>query len=151
MDAVAEPCSGRLENYQQEKIFTTVYAIHVSRGNFSRQPQFVDFCYNLLILVEGNISSRSITKMAKYCYNHQKSYEYLPLKRYMVITRIENGKRQANGLPESGTETRYTKGRLNKTNCIPKQMWRCIFTFTLDHPYFVSLLSGMPSLALSFL
>ena len=36
----------------------------------------------------------------------EKSYEYLPLKRSMVIARIENGKRQADGMPES-TEARY--------------------------------------------
>ena len=39
--------------------------------------------------------------------NTIKKDEYLPLKRSILdITRIENGKSQANGLPES-TETRY--------------------------------------------
>ena len=44
MDAVAKPCSGRLENYQQEKIF--LCHTLACGGNFPRQPQFVGFCYN---------------------------------------------------------------------------------------------------------
>ena len=81
MDAVAEPCSGRLENYQQEKIFMYTLA---SRGNFPRQPQFVGFCYNL---PKCNILS------------HQEAWPKWPniAKKLWIF---------ATGMPES-TEARY--------------------------------------------